>query len=659
MKIFTSRYLLWSFAAIVVASFMFPDVAFATEQGKSPTLENFGQIASQLVHVLTAAALLIIQFMPPVWGTDLITGDQIIEGLRPMWKFIRNAMNLVFVIVLILVAFANMLSNGGKQGGSILQNWSIKSKLGPIILGLVAINFSLLMVKVLADAVYVVTTAIFSVADQAIASEGVQDVNAMFDMEVDTTTFERCKKKHGGSGGKCEKIRKLLNNTYCGSKSTEKSPCFFKIKDKINVTQIVDPEKKNVVLAFGFFFMHLEMLPIVAAKAKNVFDVLDDTLFSLIMAVAYLLAMIAAFIVMLIRVLMMWVFILLSPILVTAWVLGWTSQIGKLNEQFWAYLIVPVKIAAAFTFSFILIAVLDGITPSPEHFTGYVDPGPPLKKFWGTNEGWKFVWKIFTVMLFWKTVFWAMEGLEGAQAITDKIQGFGTQLGKTALAFGADQIPIGGGKTAASLLSSTGNPVAQLSALERAATETDGSQTPGELLEIAKSRTKGAEKADKALSGVTKSATGLKDALSKLSESDLKSYLSDSGRLKTFKNTFGKSAKEISNTDISGMSADEIVRKLKPFIGTSTDSTSTPAPTTTTTEAKFDEAKLAEAMKEGLSKDRVMTADQLGLSGVQGADALAAIREKLEPKLKPKKLRVIADPDGKGFKIVAAKTDTE
>ncbi|MEM9261923.1 MAG: hypothetical protein AAGA62_19940, partial [Bacteroidota bacterium] len=69
--------------------------------------------------------------------------------LTQMWIYVRNIMNIAFVGMILVVAAVNLVTAGQSS------NWSIKAKLGPIILGLVAINFSMLAIRVLVDAVNV------------------------------------------------------------------------------------------------------------------------------------------------------------------------------------------------------------------------------------------------------------------------------------------------------------------------------------------------------------------------------------------------------------------------------------------------------------------------------------------------------------------------
>ncbi len=441
---------------ILMTAFMlvfYPDLAWAqaSSAGGGGALESMGQITSYSVQVITAAAHFLIQYMPALWGTDLITGPQVIAGIKPMWMFIRNFVNLVMVLVLLFIVFANLVTAGGEIGGGKLKDWTIKEKLPKLIFTLVAVNFTIMGIKLLADAVYVGTVALFSIGDQAVIARGGESIEDMYSMMVDTKTFKVC--EGGGGGGNCKPVRKIINDVYCPSGDAKKDPCLFKMRDSINVGQLLDPAKKNIMVAFGHYVMHLEMLPVVAAQ-KDFMSVLDNAIFSLVMAVAYVLAMIASFIVLLVRVIMIWVFILLSPILLASLVMGVASEdLGKILKIVMAYMVVPMKIAAAFAFSFVMVSVVETIQPSPTNFASTMEPGPPLVPFWGL-DGWGWIWKILTVVLFWKSVFeFALADVPGMSGVIGKIKGFGETMAGNALTSIGNQAKIPGTSGA------DGNPV--------------------------------------------------------------------------------------------------------------------------------------------------------------------------------------------------------
>ena len=433
MRQLIKRFTVYTLSTTAVLSILFfPELVFAQAAGSNDALKNFSEIAATLVHVITGAAMLMIQFFPPLWGSELITGDQVTGMLRPMWIYIRNLTNIAFVGMLLFLAFSNLLT-----AGKGVKDWNIKSKLGPVILGLVAINFSMLAIRVAVDLIHVGTVALLSIADPVIEARGINNVADYYGRSVDTETFEDCT---DGGGANFKNIRELVNNTFCASTDA----CLFSIKEigtiQAQAESMNNPEKKNIMLAFATFFMKLESLPLLSAETGGLLDVLDSAIFSLVFGLAYLLALAAMMVVLLVRVVMMWVFIIFSPILVTGWVLG--INMGEFSSQFTKYLLVPIKAAAALAFGFVMIAQLQLMTIPSEFFVSVIEPGASLKSLWGPDEfgGWRMLWSILTVVLFWKVVFdFALTGMPGAAAI----KSFGEKAGSAALSFGADQVPIG------------------------------------------------------------------------------------------------------------------------------------------------------------------------------------------------------------------------
>lgn len=90
---------------------------------------------------------------------DLIYGNGMEEKLRDVWIPIRNLVNILFVVVLVGLALYNVL-------GLSEDTTSIKSMLPKIVVGIIAVNFSFVAIKVVLDGVNVMTTAVFALPDQ-------------------------------------------------------------------------------------------------------------------------------------------------------------------------------------------------------------------------------------------------------------------------------------------------------------------------------------------------------------------------------------------------------------------------------------------------------------------------------------------------------------
>ncbi len=143
------------------------------------------------------------------------------------------------------------------------------------------------------------------------------------------------------------------------------------------------------------------------------------------MALAYVTAMIAIFIALLMRVIVLWLGMVFSPLLIAASILGVAGDGDKVKTQVITHLIMPLKIAAAFGVSFIMIAAMFEFDPG--FGNGFLQFGPALSQF-GQN-GYAIMWQIATVVIFWKTAFWALEG-SAAEGIVKQVESAGEGIGK-------------------------------------------------------------------------------------------------------------------------------------------------------------------------------------------------------------------------------------
>lgn len=101
-----------------VAVMLHPDLAQAAtaaeaKQEVEQTIASMLSIAMQFLNSLLWPFLLIIG---DLMDTDLILGPGMEERLKAIWIPIRDLVNIGFVLVLLVVAFYNVLGLGGGEG---------------------------------------------------------------------------------------------------------------------------------------------------------------------------------------------------------------------------------------------------------------------------------------------------------------------------------------------------------------------------------------------------------------------------------------------------------------------------------------------------------------------------------------------------------------
>ena len=401
--------------ALVLGHCIDPSIAFAagTEAGANETLKAFAQLFSIFVNIFTFLSLIFLNYGGDLIGTEFLTAPDSMSSIRPMWVIIRNITNIGFVLVLLFLAFANLFSSLSEG-----STWTIKAKLPKIILALIAINFSLLGFKVVLDAVHVGTITIFSIPDSTFRDKGVGQLKEMLMTPVETKT--------NSGGTETEPFYMAMNELMCGKKADWddedggiKTPlpesCLFALDpSQVGVGGSRSTAAHNLFLAFGIQFNKLQALPSLAANLNDWSDVITSVLFASILSLAQVVALGAVFIALLIRVVVLWVAMVFSPLIVAASIMGFDG--GKIGTQVITNLIMPIKIAAAFAITFLMMDTMINVGAPA---TDFIHVGASIATFGKTGYG--LLWSIATVVVFWKAAFWAMDG-SAATVITDKIK---------------------------------------------------------------------------------------------------------------------------------------------------------------------------------------------------------------------------------------------
>ncbi|MCF7830455.1 hypothetical protein K9M41_00445 [Candidatus Gracilibacteria bacterium] len=437
MKFLSSKIIFPCLLAFLATQFLDPTLVWAagTDVGDNDVLKGFAQLLSILVNIFTFLSLLFLNYGGDLLGTEFLTADTPMEAIRPMWVIMRNITNIGFVLVLLFLAFSNLFNFG--EGG----NWTIKEKLPKIIFSLIAINFSLLGFRVLIDAVHVGTITILSIPQTALETKGADSIKRLLSQGIDDDG-NSCTGGEDSNKATCQTFRTRINDLLCNSsfdsdgaeivnyRAYNSDDCLFRITDLSNLTGMDSKSltAHNLFLAFGVFFQKLEQLPALAAELDSWSGVITNVLFSGILALAYVVALIAVFIALLLRMVVLWIAMVFAPILVAAGIMGFGGQGGDLGKKVITNLIMPLKIAAAFAVSFIMISSMIDVVP--KNGGSFFEFGAALNQF-GT-DGYGLLWQITTIVVFWAAAFWALQGSE-AEGLINNIKS-GAQKAGTFLA---------------------------------------------------------------------------------------------------------------------------------------------------------------------------------------------------------------------------------
>ena len=300
-------------------------------------------------------------------GNDLLFGAGMESRLLEVWYQVRNFVNIGFVIVLLVVAFMNVI-------GFSKDNFELKTVMPKIIIALILVNFSYMGMKLILDTTNVLAIAIFSLPSSI--STDLQSTEIVTKNEDGTFTISNdqkpleekiCKSMFGEA--------KIFKNatTNLGSKDLEALHCKISTADteKLEFTEagkkfFAQYSPRNASLILAIQLMNVVDIDKVTKASASGFDLqkLSFTLlFSTVFYLLYAIAYVVLFIVLLARLIVLWVIIALSPLIALAIAVpdlfkGISSSDFDIKDKFVNHAIVPIKIAIPMTIGYIMLDAL-------------------------------------------------------------------------------------------------------------------------------------------------------------------------------------------------------------------------------------------------------------------------------------------------------------
>ncbi len=331
------------------------------------------------------------------------------ERMREIWVPMRNLVNILFVVVLVGVALYNILGIG--EEGS---NYSLKSMLPKIIIGIIAINFSFLAIKVMLDGVTAITNSIFALPD-AVNNTSEVIINAESDrdkevvkrlcstfsgktvaqleaqsqniasQEVEIRSWVTAASQHGYNltsvPGTVEGVQARIGE-LTGGVGVGDYNAIERKANSIRESNICTPSGELTVsgqIFFGNFASHNAALALAVNMSKVIFyedlPAVDDVdsvekitisvLFSILLYLIYVISFIALFIVLLARTVVLWIGIVLSPLLLLAIAVPVVKEklgfIDDILDKMIQSAIAPISIALALTVGWIMLQAMQSV----------------------------------------------------------------------------------------------------------------------------------------------------------------------------------------------------------------------------------------------------------------------------------------------------------
>ncbi len=350
---------------------LIPDISPAQVLAQTPSQGLLGGLGQGVGNAVAGVATLLFKLMAGIVNFVLLFMGQlmdntfILEGdigtkLRSVWVIVRNFVNIIFAMALVIIALMTVLGIGE-------ENYDVRKFIPKMALALIVVNFTFAGCKVILDLNNVLTTAIFSIpqrvttfADVSTGGFGQQQIFKKFSCLDSTKSVDEV-----------TKLEKDLNEKFPGVIASLGGVCFALPYEGNNVPD--QPDKNGQVIVSlgtaGFSsksfawtmmtqFQGLHNLNKISQVLDPSFGGLTiNALFSLLFAVIYGTAYIAMFIILVTRVVVLWITIILSPIVAMQIAIpDILSDQFDIKKQFLDHAFVPAKMAIPLSFGFIMLS---------------------------------------------------------------------------------------------------------------------------------------------------------------------------------------------------------------------------------------------------------------------------------------------------------------
>jgi hypothetical protein len=410
---------------------------------------------------------------------SLLFGAGMQERLYSIWVPIRNLVNILFVVILVGIALYNILGIGDEN-----SNYSLKTVLPQIIIGIILVNFSFTACKVILDGVTALTTSVFlipgnvneglkqiideekdehkglirnicahmgnlSVSDAEIlehsklqqvqqdrvakaalgdflTKQGISDMpKTVEDMKAKVIELRDKKTDEGAKSQYDDALKKAEKEPLCdGLSLSNTGAAFLRSWNQRNAAFGLALNMGKIVFYQDLHFTGWESLD----------KTLVNSIMSMLLYLAYVGSFIALFLVLLARLIVLWLGIALSPILILIYgapsIKDKLGSFGEIADQFMKNAIAPLLIAFALTVGWIMLHALQGMNVSAvdEVFPTASVGGIPVV---GMSTIQDLITSCAVLGVVWVGVFSAAKGTI-AESLTDKVKQAGESAAKWA-----------------------------------------------------------------------------------------------------------------------------------------------------------------------------------------------------------------------------------
>lgn len=413
---------------------LFPEIAHAADPSEtSETVEQ--SIAKLLSIVMEFLNMLLWPFLiiiGDLMDTDLILGPGMEERLKGIWIPVRDLVNIAFAVVLLIVAFYNVLGLGGGEG-----DLALKTALPKIVLGLVLVNFTFIAGKVVLDLVNVATTAAFALPELASTDETPYDfgevteeftVNVCY-KSISEATSEPTYWNEDTDGDNVP----IYTRLFC--QKNETTADYDALDPNLQAKYFTNLNANNVGLVMAVNMGGLGSLSLLKEEGITSFsDLSISIMFAVVMYLVFAISYLVLGIVLLTRLIVLWIALALSPLAVLVYVVPqikeWAGGGGDFASKIIKHLIAPIIIGVTMSMGYILISAWDGLTGGAALDGGGFKVDEVISTEFlisGIDDLPQFIIALASIVIVWTGVFAAASDTYASFA-TDAIKGFGERV---------------------------------------------------------------------------------------------------------------------------------------------------------------------------------------------------------------------------------------
>jgi len=402
------------FLGVIVAT---SDISLAqSDEG----ILNFASTLSVLLDVIVLIFLKSVELNDVLIRPNILVSDEALTGIRPMWVMTRNIVNVIVVGWTSFLAFYNMI---GSASGKKLGNLALQSQLPKIMLGIILINFSLLAFRTIIEVTHVAYMSIVTVGtDNYGTSE--------FKAALTDTLYDQEGNECLSASTTCKSMTDWFNQYNCplmyGDDTTvSENDCMF-VMDADGLSEYTPDGTPNIFLAWVGPVWNFHNIQQLSNSTTSLNTYAKNVQYNMLFGLVFMIVNMMIFFALIARVVVLWVAMTVAPFLVFFGFLGLLPRQGKVMQMVITHLIMPIKIALAFTITFVMISTLQGFT---DLFTEQVF----IQEYATLNsgDGLGFLWQLVTVLVFWQTAKWAIDGNAASvitNYITEKVEGAGRSM---------------------------------------------------------------------------------------------------------------------------------------------------------------------------------------------------------------------------------------